>query len=208
MPSGDSVNYVCNLFFISEHFSTAAHWKRHQLHVLGDALPLLHQQAGDDETEAKTGGRSWRSESSVRKHYLNWTQWNACEYLARCLFSTSCWWTRWTSRGCWSWSVTSRRISAQRHVYYLALGELCLSDRCVLSIVKRSSIELSSEGWFKIRPNSQGCWVIAFTKSGPLDRQHFFILNTEPILELLLKQVLDETNPKQGVFKMMMVQGK
>ena len=161
---------MCNLFFISEHFSTAAHWKRHQLHVLGDALPLLQQQAGDDETEAKTGGRSWRSESIVRKHYLNWTQWNACEYLARCLFSTSCWWTRWTPRGCWSWSVTAHStqfsacspalvhvlspsvsdsylltwISAQRHGYYLARGELCLSARCILSIVKRCSIELSS----------------------------------------------------------------
>ena len=42
-------------------------------------------------------------------------------------------------------------------------------------------------------------------KAGPSDRQHYFILNTEPILELELKQVLDEINPKQGVFKMIMV---
>ena len=39
-------------------------------------------------------------------------------------------------------------ISAQKHVYYLARGELYVSDRCLLSIVKRSSFELRSQGWF------------------------------------------------------------
>ena len=42
-------------------------------------------------------------------------------------------------------------------------------------------------------------------KTGASDRHYYFILNTEPILELELKQVLDEINPKQGVFKMIMV---
>ena len=42
-------------------------------------------------------------------------------------------------------------------------------------------------------------------KSVPSDRYHYLILNQETILEELVKQVLDEINPKQEVCKMMMV---
>ena len=91
-----------------------------------DDLPSLLPKPAPNQTSAQTE----QSENNKHRWLLNWNLCKSCKYLTSCSFSTSFWWTSWTPRWGWSWSLTSRRW--KRTTGWLVNSFRCLFFFCIV----------------------------------------------------------------------------